>query len=527
MIILFTTIVNAVEFKKIYEGEIKNSGEIKIDNKIFKVYIIHTSSYDRVKVTFPSGQSYLMPRYETIHEQPYYFSVENITQGKDTEFDIATQSYPYYAQINITKAEAEIEIERDFSKTSFSQGETVIVNVRLENTGTEHAFDAIYTDNYGENFSVTDCNRCEIKRKKVIWEGDLNINKVVDFSYKIKALKELTFNSLGEIRVNNASKESTKKLTITAPKLELDTIFTPSTPQLEEKTQVEINIRNEDDYNITSLTYKLYLPDSFYITKKTYELNRGANYLLLQTAIKAGENISISLTLIPRLTGNFEIKEELEYRTEITSDTLTYTRPMKIDAEGLIIYILGNDTIHEGDTGTINVMAKNMDKITYSNINMNFQTDLPSPLNDVMINSVLPGKDETASTYQISIPSPAKEEYTINISSTYITKSGELLENFYTKTINVIKKQEQKNPKNTNNGGGEMGGVGGIGGSSGGSTKKESSFVRISKNFGNFAVKPIGIASIAAILTLIIIVYIIYKRTKQEIMEDITDQKLE
>ena len=38
MIILLTTIVNAVEFKKIYKGEIKNSGEITADDKNCSIY---------------------------------------------------------------------------------------------------------------------------------------------------------------------------------------------------------------------------------------------------------------------------------------------------------------------------------------------------------------------------------------------------------------------------------------------------------------------------------------------------------
>ena len=518
IIILLSTLAYAeIKYTEIYDSSVKDSGTIDVDNVQFSVYIVKATSIKKVKVTFPSGQSYLIGGNESVKDGVYILYLDNIRQGSDDEFDIALQEYPYYADIRIEKSEAAVKIERTFEKTEFYVGETISADVEMVNEGSAHVFDASYVEEYPKEVTVEDCVGCTYTEHSILWEGNLNIGKVVRFNYKLKATDNASFRANATLSYNGETIKDSKKIKVKKPKLDITTKFSKTNPDIGEEISINITLTNNDESKIEELKYKVFFPKEIRVTERSAGILNTQDYFVYEGELEKDSGVSLYFKVLPKKSGTHAITETVEYKTSVSEDKMSFEDTIESTLRELNINVVSQEVGLINKKTEVPVKLINPSDIVYKNIDLNLETDLPVKTAGTKITEIQP-KDST--NILTLVFTPEKEEYYLNLSLTYETAFGEILKKEQSEILKFGEEEIKKEDEEIINNPIEGSGVPAL------DAKKPSFINEISGTIVRTAKKPLTIVVVFGIITLAIIIWVIVKRTKQEVAEDLTDSKL-
>ncbi len=438
-VILAVNAVAELELEEVYNDEVKDQDEFEVEGKTYTVLPLDT---ERAKIKFPDTSSQIMSPGDCETVLGYHLCVINISEGPDEEFDIANQRYPLYTKITVSKLDAALEFTRDFENTTLVTGESTKVDIAVTNNGNAPITGIIFNDSYPQNFLITECAGCTTSGNLVTWQGNLGVDKTYHFSYTLKAIAEGDFDSTAYVTFNNEVVSSDTE-TIEAQKtLVLINSSFPEKLELGKKAITNTQLLlNGTEHPITNLKYRVFFPDGIKKARRAGDISSfGDHWLHTQSSGIQGANLSFEIEA--QKLGNFTIREELEYTINNALFKTENTYTIQISTQKLKVGLDHEESYTAGDDVTIPLSLKNLNPaVTFRNININIESDLPE-INSQSLTEEIGPLDLLYPT-ELSFTLPTEEkDYTITITVTYSSPSGETLSQKEVITISAKNKQQ-------------------------------------------------------------------------------------
>jgi hypothetical protein len=529
-----------IEYKEIFDQEVKDSDNTTINGMPFTFLILRNQDYYRTRIVFPDGKTSVLSYpgkcifnddideckcYEGEDQVPcscdyegnYYACLYHIRRGGDDEFDIPTQRYPMYAKIQIEMKDEEIATVRTFESTTLEIGQRVKVESILSNTGSI-GIPVEYVETYPESIILQDVYNCERDKNKIKWEGILSVEKERKCIYYIKAKQQINFTTEATIFYNDVNHTTSEKIKIEKPQFTYSTTFSDKKLRIGDDSVITINFANEG-FDLNDFTYRIYFPDSVEKIHKTGSSSQFMDHYVYKEPLREGENRTITFTIKAKKVGSYNISEEIEYTVNKLHRIITEKHPIEIETAEIRLLIEKEDGYKQGEKANLIVKIINpSNRETYRGIDILIQSDLPFENEKTYLSELQP--HETITFSEASFIMPDNNEHIVEVKAIYKTQYNQVLEKKESVKI-APPKVEQEKPQ---------------------PAKKtdEPSYYSINqskikprKSFMDNvfrmpivrqATTPVGIAIILALLAIIPLAIILKKRYHQEASEEIVEK---
>ena len=366
--------------------------------------------------------------------------------GPDSEFNITTQQYPRYARIRIEKIEADIKITRTIEKAVLLKNEITRIDVLIENTGTISMPDAEYTDTFPKEIKIIEAVNCNIEGNTIKWEGNLNMNNGQEFRYYIKGIDKIKHKSNATVKYRTGNITDQKGIEVKGSQLSVVTNITPPVIKLGNPAIITITLTNNNsDYGITSLKYRIYIPEALKQIAKTSTSKKIGDYYLHSESLEKSENKTISFTVTAEELGKFQIREEIEYKINNLPDKISNIYDIEITIKKLSLNIPEKLVYKPGQFVNLPIKLANYNSNQkFKNINLDFSSNLPVDYKEVMINEIGPKKVINAGTLSFQIPEEDNKNYSLDIKMAYSTIYNERIKKERTAIIIAKESAEEE-----------------------------------------------------------------------------------
>jgi hypothetical protein len=422
ILLLLTNIAIAeIEYTKVFEGEVTENEEVTIDGKTFHTVVFREDfeTAERAKITWPNGVSNIMSIGDCEIEGSYQICLQDLVKGGDDEFDIENQRYPFSPKLLVEKKEASIVIERNFQKTEFIVSQEIDVETIITNEGSE-IVEVSFQDEFPDEIRVISCDGCTKDGQKVTWSGFVNLKDGKTITYTIEGKEPIVFDSVAKVTYGGEEKTDAQEIKVNSPPLKVQKTI-PSGIDLDEKTTIEITLTNEqDDYNISQVNYRLYLPQGADEVDGRSSFSYTNGYWLYKGNVGGQENLSLELVM--KKIGEFEIKEELTYKIEENTYTQESTQEFTVTTQEPVLS-LGTQSGKKKVTFPIRIHNPNT-RHTFKGLTVKVDTNLPVKTSQAVIDQLLPGQSITPLELSFNLP---EQEEEIEIILTYSTIFGQQL----------------------------------------------------------------------------------------------------
>ncbi len=428
------------ETKEIFDGWLYSGNTTTIDGENFTMDL--GSRFDKMYLKLPTGNSVIVKN-ESCDTKDYYTVCYNGT--REGYHDYFRDVIVMEAHIMIEQTTAKVNISRNVQKTDLLIGEEARIITKIMNDGERDATNVVFNDEFSEDFDITYVEGCVIYGNKIEWKGDLKRSEEKECQYRIKPLKEVTYDSKSTVSYNNGEKEvtessSTTKMTAKKPSLDINTSINKTVLDLGGEFWLNITLKNTGSDDIRIDDFVIDIPDDAEVTEKRWI---DSDKLYWKGTLKGGEDKEMRLKIKIKKTGNRSIWLNTDYTVDsIRGEDKREVEVITNDVVSPSILFIGLEDGSKTDgKKNIEVYVENLDeKVSFYNVKTTIkQIDLPLGLKEIV--------EELAAKRHVKVGDLeviGKElgNYTIKGVVRAETEYGEMFEKEFTKVIELVEKTE-------------------------------------------------------------------------------------
>ena len=335
-------------------------------------------------------------------------------------------------KILIRSMEPDISISRAFSTASPRLGEEITVSVVLKNNGNKLATNIKYTDIFPKEFLVIASSG---------WEGKLSAGEEIAFSYRLKPLETVAFNSTAKISYyfdgQTKTKESSAQLITIKPPYELTSAISSESAEKNEVITFNLTIENpsEDVLEIKSL--KITAP-RLNIVGFSSKLKQAENELSYSGTLKKNEKLHLYTKVKSSRVGKYSVISKAELSSRGKAFAEETEKNFSIGLSDIVPYIkLSSDSVKSKSPYEVNISIKNFGKNQIKNVNVNIESDLFGNAKDKK--TISPNQELSVMKKRSTSPNLEQEKtYAIKISGSYVSDSGRTFAFGAAKSLKVV-----------------------------------------------------------------------------------------
>ena len=241
-------------------------------------------------------------------------------------------------KVEVTKRTAEIDVSRNFSKTSLAPSESIDVRVVLTNTKDIKASEVAYRDPL-EGFSILYVNKpCFREGTGVVWRGFINGFSEIRCRYGIKPLREGETSTAATLTYYDSLEEKTEDIEETVKVINdfVETEFTLNTTEvsLYNHILVEINLTSKQSKDMRGSSI-LQLPEGFSWVKKSSGIASKGDSLEWSGIIENDEKVSYYAVFETGWVGDTKISLENTFTLDNVRNTGEHERNITVSYDPL------------------------------------------------------------------------------------------------------------------------------------------------------------------------------------------------
>ncbi|MBN1502127.1 hypothetical protein JW930_01165 [Candidatus Woesearchaeota archaeon] len=351
-------------------------------------------------------------------------------------YDLDIADYKVYVKIYTIKPK--FSIQRAISATTLSVGDKATFSVEITNTGDTEATEVKYIEDFPSSFAIEKCSSCDIADNQVLWEGDIESQDSVSFSYEVYCTEKVDTTLRAYVEYLGSKYYSSSVSFTVEPLLESSILADKSEIEMMEETRVNFSITNliEDDIDIKRL--EITVPKSLVVENHNLEEEEGL-YVWDGSLTNGTKKFYIDVS--GKLSGTSLLIMTVDYDYDTMSLTKTITKEINVVNKGIeITSSLENEqSFEEGKSIRITFGVKNLNSfIDIKNVKPHFSstllniTGLSYPRlavnqSDRLVDMMFALPDVTSST-----------THDIDLNITYESQHGEEFSQKTTKKITIV-----------------------------------------------------------------------------------------
>jgi len=424
--LLFLPSVLSLTEESLYSGTVEDDEKVNAGNFEFEFKV---ASEGGVFIRY-DGKGIIIMEGDCKYRDNLHFCVGDISwayRNMELWKDI------YQAEVDIWALKGELDITKNIEKTRLLIDDTSQIETLLQNTGSEAIQNVVFKDDYPDSIRIANIEGCSFNKKNngVEWEGDLAPQVKKSCSYTLSGLQAVKHDSKAEasyfdgVTVQNAYSDEVE-IEVRNYSLQTETSLSKDRVGIGEPVNFSIvleNINNEEEISV--LSFKVDIPATLKILKKSRELNKKGNILSWRGDIEINEKKNLTMELQAIRTGNTPIYIEKQYKVGEFTRKFTETPNMNVYCDCLTINYEVSDEIVPGKETNFKVYLLNPSFTNkFKDIKINVFSNIPFADQISNFYSVL-DKGKSIMLYDYNIIVPEGGSYYYNISVNYKSEYGQ------------------------------------------------------------------------------------------------------
>lgn len=298
------------------------------------------------------GKCYSTEYYDYCYNDSYYNWNKKFTyEGSVLEPSMKLRVYYNSPKVTVTQQTSlELEYSRTYSRT-----------IEFKNTGSKNTI-VYYNEQLPKEFSVQNCNGCDILNNKVTSQVRLQVGEsgTIRYSIKYDGYSNFSWNSTYDYTYDEKNAHGTTKISskVKTPYSIRESISKSKSTNLEDLSTFYFNVTNKESYSSLNLDLQI-INDA---VKSYSELENSGNIYYYKGIIPAGESKAFSITMSSELVGVFPIY--LNAKMESHGQQFLYNKnyTFNVSLNPITPSIIVDKTVaNPNDTITMLVSLKNTD----------------------------------------------------------------------------------------------------------------------------------------------------------------------
>ncbi|MBN2422118.1 hypothetical protein JXB41_02735 [Candidatus Woesearchaeota archaeon] len=433
LILGFLILIPVISAKElVYNDWVFNNQTIYLDSKEYAFLVSNAGNNLIVKF---DGYFEVIDKRECILVSPREFCFNGSSYSNEIN--------DFKAYIEISYLKPELEIRRTIDNNILKVGEDANFEIEITNTGDITSKDADFIEEFPAQVVIKSVSgACDKIGNKISWHGDIKTNEIISCEYEIYTTEKIDSVLKAAVFYNDGFSD---QVTYSGPIhlysssiLGMDFSATKDQIQINENTELFINLTNTEGEAIEITKLEIKIPDELIVDKTSLEKEN--NVYKWEGKIKSNDAKSLSFLLSGKLTGVSVINGNMEYEyNNIEFKNLNFKTNVKVKEQGLEIDSSLADNTRYDSNQNIAFRVKVNNKNEYSdikNIEFNIDTEL-----FYVDNKSLDSIEKNRTALVLNMNSPVANVYTtenfpvlINIS--YESVYGEKF--FQSLTRNII-----------------------------------------------------------------------------------------
>ncbi len=376
LLLLILVLVNScyAAMDKVFSDWVYNENTIILDNKEFyfklgsegnTVLIRSGDDYDIMSLD--SCKDFDEKRYICFNESFY----ETIT-------DPANKAY-----INVYYKKPKLNITRTVDDNILLVGEEATYSVTIYNRGERNVEDVYYLDDFPENVVLKSVSGCSYKGNDVFFKGAIQRGSHKSCSYRITTINPVDVTTIASVSYNNGFEDlinySSAIRLYSTPVLIINSTVDNKTIQINEKTNVHINISNSGTKTIEITDFIVKIPAGLNVTFAGITDLGGGRYRWAD-ALTSNNSKGILFIVEGLRTGNSEILINTDYEIDEEKYNITnYKDNVIVEDLGIELdsSVAANERFDANTEKTLSIMAINKNNYTdLKNLFLQFNSTL-------------------------------------------------------------------------------------------------------------------------------------------------------
>lgn len=329
-------------------------------------------------------------------------------------------NYPQI-KVKITSPEPDITIERTFSDTSPSVNSQITVTVTLKNEGDKRAADVKYSDPYPAALKIFSTNNAGE------WEGSIDAGEEESFTYTIRAVDVVTFDSIATVSYESGGEEKTKKSSTQAISVEKPydiSLISAESVGKDELFYYNLTIENLQESSTLKVgNLEIDIPSKISLVKAPSELKKEESKLTFKGAIDKEESKTFVIQFKTTSVGAFSIKTSVALEAAGKTFNEELESPLNVGVSDIWPVLNLTDTINSNSPYDVLIAIKNYGKEEIKDVKIRVESDLFGNLEQTK--SIASGA--VYEVFKKKLTSPYLEQdkkYNVMVSGSYISSSG-------------------------------------------------------------------------------------------------------
>lgn len=419
------------------------------DDDVFLV--THLDLYDPVVILQVNEVTYLIREGSCKLTATREYCIEEIfndVENSDEDDNIKFEGGVVYAgiKVEINSRGPDLRISRDFSTTKPELNEEVVVDVEVENEGTESADLFYYQDTLPEDAFITSSSSgTDRTSRTVTYDAKIlpGVEKTFTYKFKVTDYVEFTNKPIAwysyEDEYTNVS-ISSKTIKISRP-YTLDLTVSPESLETADQAALSFKINNEVSDDIEVTDFKLTIPGYLSVQVKPGEMEKVGRDYIWSGTLESGEYKRVNFVVTPQKSGEYNVSASIEVTDadeKEFSETDYVIIKSKIKDITPILSII-DESVSEGSDFRLAFSLKNPNaKVGFRDMKGTISSEL-FPDMEFELDVLPPGKTETLIVND-TLAAPFLDEekkFVINASGTYESTTSEDFDFSETKNLKV------------------------------------------------------------------------------------------
>jgi len=252
--------------------------------------------------------------------------------------------------------------------------------------------------------------KCRTKREAYDW-----IREREQCSAQINPIE---FESVAILTGGDEPVEDIETIETLEPKLTVTTTLSEDEVNIGEEIEINVILKNQDEYDISDLEYNIYFPNNIEIIDKTNGVTKVADHYQYKDSLEVDDEQELYFTIIPKKTGEYEIKELVEFKTPISDDEMSFQHLIKASVDRLRISIGDPTSLIKGEKTELPISLRNPSSLKFKNVDIRIETNLPIGTGGKKLTEILANANIEVLRYAFEAP---EGRYFLNITIVYET----------------------------------------------------------------------------------------------------------
>lgn len=443
------SLVDALSMERIYDGFVYSDQEITAGGENFS--FIFKFPFDKIVVDIPTEYRDIIVKNECETKDFYHvcYEYENFSY-----LDEKTDEHVYMARVKIYSLIADLSFDRTASEQELYFGEKTTISVDIENVGSRKATDVLYKEEIPDAFSIVKVSDCKIDGNLVVWEGNLNNNEKVSFTYVLQAKKEIDYSSVGELKyftgVKNISVKRKLEMEVFEPRLKIESNLNKKRVRVGNILMLNISLTNiDEDKKIIVKEFKLEIPEGLRVINSSENLKNNKLLYWKGSLRPDNESKNFILNFLPTTTGTYEFNPQYTFYLDQIFKTNEQKIPFEVYAKNLSLEANVDSAIITVPNKTnLTIQLKNLyENVTFENVTIMIMTSFMNFTKNIPI---IPPLEKRVITQTIDFPKYLDKDEKIKI----ITKNNwydEIFKNEKKINVKIIPLNLETNKSNKSN----------------------------------------------------------------------------